>query len=463
MLSWVHAHYTDLYDDAWNQAYGSAFEETSKKNPMTPALDVEQLAKQVGCTAAEITGTIQDVENDILAWPSVESEVLERESKLPYKYEQVHFDGLPYLLRIERNDQEERLRVLLKRMEKLRDIMHQMEKLINYQSLLDRARDSPVYVDHSATRDANRQHPVNRTPLSAVQIAAQRLSLLQSGDIANIMMNSTFLTVKMAIMVYVFTRGASSLKTGMIAGLAFLYVTFETYKMTQRRLHMRMRAMQQAMGVQAGPQNEARAVPMTRQSSRTQNEVQENGNDEIVAPQSPVQYRVASPILLEYWIERIALWNLAQEDEQLGFQPAVGRTRQARRRRRGAQADQSVLIRALRDYVMLPLLLFIVTLVPAIEQKRRRAIDLRDDLIRSTARKHEEQQERLRRVNEADKQSIGQPAPPEVPPFLQSAYAQDILRRRGQGRQIDIGQELDAAAAANEDEGGLDQVDMGFL
>ncbi|PWN33618.1 uncharacterized protein FA14DRAFT_161379 [Meira miltonrushii] len=280
-----------------------------------------------------------------------------------------------------------------------------------------------------------------------------------------------------------------------MVGFASLYILYEGYRGLMKRVQVRRRAIRRALGRDGT--NEGRPNAANADNNRTNRQqdtppdspegTQNSNQQDVTVPPAPNRYTVFSPFLLEFWIERLAYWRMREEDREMGLRMSTGN----RNRAHPVQHDpMSKLVDVVNDCILMPVILFISTLIPEIEQRRRRAIDQRDELIRSTARKVEEQERRLR--EEEDKQSKEGPdgsakdssessskvnnstlnasttsVQIRQPALLRSRYAQRILdERRSEGRQIDIAQELEAAAAAaarEDGEGAMEQADMGFI
>lgn len=505
LISWTYARYVDIYEKEWNAIYGDENAHTRKSGS-----ELSELAAAMGCSIEEVNLCIDQLERDVLLWDSVDDAFSYEVSKNPFKYKNVTIDGLPYLLRVEQSPQSEKLRLLHSRIEHLRLLYHQIEKLINYHSILDRAVPTSAHVVSAGVLAVrgNGLHPaVGGAMIAPHQAQAidraifrNRFVGLQREDWFNVLFSTAFLTFKIGLLVYVFTRGASPTKQKYMVGFACLYILYESYRTLMKRVQVRRRAIRRALGRDAVNEGRANAANgddnrTNRQQGTSQNSAEGTGDQnqqEIPVPAAPNRYTIFSPFLLEFWIERLAYWRMSEEDREMGLRMSTGN-------RNGAQQVQhdpiSKLIGVMNDYILMPIVLFTSTLIPEIEQRRRRAIDQRDEMIRSTARKVEERERILR--EEADKQSKEGSGEEEKenskdqhdssskvststsmsvsntsiqirqPALLRSRYAQRILdERRSEGRQIDINQELEAAAAAaarEDGEGAMEPADMGFI
>lgn len=461
LLTWSYYKYVDMYEELWKDMYG----QWSKESGMAaePSKSVEQLAKSMECTEEEVLSAGKLVESEALQWLSLEEELAQgtaiNESDMTYRT--VTLQGLPYLLQVKRDARSGPLAVLLGRIKRLQDIIHRMDKLISYQTLFEQASNtSALQADMrsrqsamlaaAAAAGAATGNPGVAAAANAPRVYRFRVEF-NAHNFINVAVPAFLLSLKMTLLVYVFTRGASTFKTCLIAGAGALFVLLEAWKTAQRNNRNR----QPATATTA-------ARPADADPASTPETAQEEEGFESLRPRAPIRQRAASPLTLNYWIDSLAYIGLDAEERQFGWHPlptAASRPQQ-----------QSQLVKLIQEQVLLPLLLMLVTLVPDIEQKRRRAIDERDDLIRSTAKKVEDRKARLaektrEREQEGKKQgessrTLQSDAPDDVPSFLQHPYCQRIIRNRRTGRQIDIAQEIEAAAAAAE---GADQADMGFL
>lgn len=483
VLSWARARYVDTYEEVWNRSYGAAY----NINPRTPrAHSLHDLAQEKGVPVEHVESAVDALERDVFRWTSIESEVAlatsgsTHDDRSEYTYKQVDLQGLPYLLRTKPDAKAETLKILIERIQFLTDLVHKMGKLVNYEFLLEQSVSGTPHPQHARSeldfglpatatlRPAHAQFP----SLTPFRYLTRTFGALHREDVVNLALATFFLTFKMTILFYVFTRNASTFKRMLIASAAFAYVLFETYNMMSRQARLRRRALaqeQERAQARQPAQNETRDPSTDRTADtatgRTDSSTSDRNIDAALQiPVAPARFRTSSPLLLEFWIERLAYVGLAEEDYEIGLRVATseGRiipaaTQSPTRPPRGSSAW---LARTVHDFVVIPSLLFVATLVPEIEYRRRRAIEKREELIRSTARKIQGRQSQ-NSSNEDIPSGDGDQA---LPRFLQSEYSQRILRQQNQGRQIDIAQELEAAAGiANDEENGLDQVNMGFL
>lgn len=495
LISWTYTRYVDIYEKEWCALYDR--QDSQSEQTRQNGSELSKLATTIGCSIEEINLCIDQVERDVLLWDSVDESLAHEVVKSPFKYKNVTIDGLPYLLRIDQNIQTERLRLLHSRIKHLRLLYHQTEKLVNYQTIMERA--VPTSANLATAVRVNATYPIGGAMVAPNQAQAidraifrNRFVGLQREDWFGVLFSTAFLTFKIGLLVYVFTRGASSTKIKYMLGFASLYILFESYRLLMKRVQIRRRAIRRALGRDVANEGETNAADAGQnaggQPNPPQSTTEGNGQpneQEITVPLAPNRYTVSSPFLLEFWIERLAYWRLREEDRQMGLRTS---NEQQRRDRHAHPDPMGKIIDVINDFLLMPIILFISTLIPEIEQRRRRAIDQRDELIRSTARKVEEQERRLReeeeekkvkedgKSNTQDQSTSSSKGANETldpsnttsvqirqPALLRSRYAQRILdERRSQGRQIDIAQELEAAAR-EEGEGAMEQADMGFL
>lgn len=449
-----------MYEEMWKEMYGEWSKETDTIKQDT-SRNVEELAKEMNCSEDEILSAVKLVESEALQWPSLTEELdqssKEKESTMAYKT--VTLRGLPYLLQVKRDPRSGPLAVLLRRVKKLQDVIHRTDKLISYQTLFEqasntsalnanmRSRQSAMLAAATAAGNAAAIPGGGAAARNAPRARVYRIRLdLNAYNFLNVAVPAFFLSFKVTLLVYVFTRGASTLKTCLIAGAGAAFVLLEAWKTAQRHNRNRVQATRPA-------QSATRQADSSATVTGQEQTLEEEGFESL-RPTAPIRRRALSPLAIDYWIDSLAYIGLESEERQFGWHPLPSATSRPQ--------QQSFIAKIIQDQILLPLLLMFVTLVPEIEQKRRKAIDQRDDLIRSTAEKVEGRKARLAEKIQ-DKKEGGESAASiqEVPSYLQHPYCQRVIQNRRTGRQIDIAQELEAAAAA--DDGAANQADMGFI
>lgn len=345
------------------------------------------------------------------------------------------------------------------------------------------------------------------------------LFVINLDELFHIALPLFFLSFKLSILLYVFTRHASPFKRYCLISLAVLYVVYEGYSMVQRRARLRETADRLRRAAEDGQRN--RRAPSangngdtapegaqpTADAPASNQETQQGDTPARPAganvphaessvpdpnappppPRAPARYTATSPLVLNYWIEHVAYIGLEDEDVELGLQLPGG----------GGAATRAFTPRGYWTYkvfarVIVPLILFVGTLVPEIEKRRRKAIEEREHVIRTVARIEEERQARLAEERERASGQDGQNtsvtatavngAPtegasstsaehsatlsgateqPAGRPLLHSEYSERVLRRRGAaGREFER-DPLDVAAEADADEFAED--DLGFF
>lgn len=468
LLTWSYYQYVDQYESLWKEMYGQWSKEPAAA--IETSKSVEQLAKEMDCSIEEVLSAVKLVETEALQWSSLEEEIakVSQADKTGMTYKTVTLQGLPYLLQVKRDSRSGPLQILLGRIKRLQDVIHRIDKLISYQTLFEQASNTSALQADMRSRQsallaaAAAANGAIVPPTGAPDARPRRYMLeieFNLNHFLTVAVPSFLLSLKVTFLVYIFTRDASTFKTCMVAGIGAAYVMFSAWKTIQRQTNERRGAER--------PQAQAQ-----RRSGTTtpQPEVASEQNSlESLRPRAPVRQRATSPFTLDYWIDSLAYIGLASEEREFQWHPMM--------EQRGDQ-QQNLYWKAVKNYLLLPLLLMVVTLVPEIEQKRRRAIDERENLIRSTAKKVEDRKARLseKKEDREEKQdelsssslSSSIVVDEEIPSFLQHSYCQRVIHQRRIGRQIDIAQELEAAAAAagaaGAGEPNMGQAaDMGFI
>lgn len=383
---------------------------------------------------------------------------------------------------------------IAERLNILQDLSVRLDRLINFQNLLSLPF-SPSNDNSSrpGLRLRLERHRQDATTIAAAQRQGRRRPRmhptlnLNLEEAFHVLFAVLFLSFKMAILVYIFTKGASELKKTVLIATAVVYIALEAWKLAKRRQARREQALQHRQQQQEVAQEQQeyqqqreqdprqRHQAETAQHTTTVSEAEAEGDD--LTPRAPSRAVTASPVSVEFWLEKLAYLHLEDEDGQLGFRLHSDDTRGSPRI--SSNTSRGVLS-LIHEILLLPLFLAIATLVPEIEERRRRAIEARNALIRGTARKFEERISRaLQKAPPEDPKTnlssfAGQlnqegqnqtRATSEAPALLKTVYAQRLLekyRNDNPGRQLDVQEELDAAAAQNAGRGG-EEADMGFF
>lgn len=365
-----------------------------------------------------------------------------------------------------------------------------------------------------------------------------------------------FLCLKISILLFVVSRNASFYKKVFLHVTAALYVLYQGHNMLRRARRLRHAADRirraAATGGDAGdrlarrtaqrratapqgtnaahrpaiPAGGANATPNVNVDANTTIAVNSGGptrnaeEDPFAPPPplyAPVRFRATSSYSAQWWLEQVAYAGMAREDMQLGLLPPRPRAVANARATTAADGNRSLLQiifpfafegQETRQHphsslgpldflptFLLALLLFLGTLLPEIEQLRRRAIEERESFIRVAARKEQERKEKREEIEknrreQAEKEarekeakeegedagnssqteregnrdqpfastskpttassqatnSTGQPEVPSGPSVLTSEYGERILRGANRSGGIRSGAELDLEA-----------------
>ncbi|CAO1615124.1 unnamed protein product [Sympodiomycopsis kandeliae] len=200
-----------------------------------------------------------------------------------------------------------------------------------------------------------------------------------------------FLTIKIGVVLYIFSHNASPTKRAILYGGSFLYLLSEMFKAWSRRRrrleHARRRAGRAVAGNQQGHRNHTRPASRTPASQPTAHHL---------IPKAPLRYTAASVTQYRFWLQRIAYIGLEAEDLEMGFRPhgsqaqawmiQVTRESMAYRRsltRRGMALYLSYIdIPGFCKQIAQAIFLSLATLVPEVEELRAEQIRKRDNMIR---------------------------------------------------------------------------------
>lgn len=423
------------------------------------------LAQKSGSSRPE-TRTIQpfaqsrlltSIETTLLGWEPVPmphqdhaaTTSLDADNKSRYIYQQVSHRGLPYLLRISTTplavQRSQALATLLHRITTLGNMIDKLENVIMLGTLI---QSQPL---HSSTASSV-PGAIAPTQLNGAAAAGRALALEQGGviagashfvqsilrslrgitvaDVTAVIMPMAMISFKLGILLSVMLRGADPFKWYFVLGMASIYVVFESYRIVQRRMRARQRmALHPAAAAQL-PQHEVQAAaannnagpaadaaprtdgapmvganvpsaPLNEQAAERQ--ATEDPFRPLPPPQAPPRLRSRTRFSYDWCIDCVALLGLDAEDVELGLLPASGaRTREA-----------SWVERVLNSEWLLPILLFVVTMMPAVEQRRRRAIEERERVIRKWTRLEQERRQRV--VELQEKQAAERGDAPDSP------------------------------------------------
>ncbi|CAO1636396.1 unnamed protein product [Parajaminaea phylloscopi] len=237
-------------------------------------------------------------------------------------------------------------------------------------------------------------------------------------DVVQIVVPLFFLSLKLALLLYVCTPGMSKPKRSAMYVAAVLWVAFTAFKAWKRRLRRRETARRRALRGTARVDGDRREEDESRRQRRSEHRRQRShdawaewsaqGPEEQqrapFLPRAMKRLTETSIASLEFWRQRLAFYGLEEEDQDLGFRPNPSQVsswavRHARQRLRlSAQSMpqgpdfQSLLTRtvtkSLRVLTSLPGLLtycaylYFVTLTPQLEELRASEVRRRQRAIK---------------------------------------------------------------------------------
>lgn len=369
-----------------------------------------------------------------------------------YFYQQVSHRGLPYLLRVATTaydgQRSEVLHTLLERISMLRSMVDKLENIIMLGRLLRGAASidtSSASTQLSGSAVTGRAAAVEQGGIAA---SATRLSQafleaarsLTLADATAVIIPMFFVGFKVGILLSVMLRGADTTKKYFILGMASVYIAFESYRIVKRRMRVRQRLMPQppqppqpnAPPAAEGNENQAATpapAPMGANvptAPSHEEAVERQATEEplrpLPPPQAPPRFRSRTRFSYDWWIDLLAFIGLDAEDAELGLLPAPGTNAAAALAANPnatpapAHDETHWLERVLISSWVLPFVLFFVTMMPAVEQRRKRAIEERERVIRKWTRLEQERRERAQEVlqrqqeeneKEKEKDSVG--------------------------------------------------------
>ncbi|CBQ69737.1 conserved hypothetical protein [Sporisorium reilianum SRZ2] len=384
-----------------------------------------------------------------------------------YLYQQVSHRGLPYLLRISTTpltaQRSEALSTLLERITTLGTMVEKLENVIMLGRLIQVQRpasSSPAAGAETAQLNgaaaAGRAMALEQGGIVAgmtriAQRAVEACREITVADATAVIVPMAFVGFKVGILLSIVLRGEDTLKRYFVLGMASVYVVFESYRIVQRRMRVRQRmaprvpapappqhhAQQQGDG-QAGtgdagaPPAGANVPAAPSHEEQVERQATQEPLRPLPPPQAPARIAARTRLSLDWCIDHMAFLGLDAEDAELGLLPAPGAAGTA-----GAPA-RSWVQRVLTSEWMLPALLFVFTMMPAVEQRRKRAIEERERVIRKWARLEHERRQRvqdmMRAVEEktrADHQaSVEQSGSAPTMPVAGASAAEDLDLQR---------------------------------
>ena len=226
-----------------------------------------------------------------------------------------------------------------------------------------------------------------------------------------------FLAFRVAIMLWVFVKDMRGFKQHAILFVAGAWFCWQVIALVrkerarirrdERRQHPELQqqqqqqqqqrqqaeAQQQAHGAGTSEQTGTQSRGAAQPNEGVQDEADRDANP-LPSPLAPQRYTIDSPLHWQWWIEHVAYFGMEEEDVELGFTPRTAHGRNA-----GAR-PRPTLFNALVTFVVL----FIGTMLPEVEVRRRSAVIDREALILKTAKLESERKERVR-VREEERET----------------------------------------------------------
>lgn len=368
----------------------------------------------------------------------------------------------------------------------------------------------------AAGRDVPNQQPAQPEAAAAgSQRPATAVPPPSLTEIMSLLVPLFFLALKLSILLYIFTRGASRTKRAVMISVAATWILFEGMRAWARR-NRRLRHAMRQRDPQQRPQRNRASVPAANgtnnASSSSPTAPAADQLAPLVVPHAPQRYTTSAITDPQFWIQHLALYGLEEEDRQLGFRPSAAQAQiwsvlhardrhQTRARERAARRHRnSVLGRLSQAYTLVsdlsrpshlielfvyPMFLYSITLVPQFEELRGEEVRRRERLIKKWwTQRGSKWVEKQRRSMEEEKAkqdgdskeaqasssaSSSSTQAPQLPRLLKHPYVLRLLKLRmsadglvepiddassGQGNdggRINIQDELDAARDAERD------------
>lgn len=297
-----------------------------------------------------------------------------------------------------------------------------------------------------------------------------------------------FLAIKLCILLYIFTRGASPLKRNVMYGITALWIAVEMIRAWRRRIRRLESARRRAARARRSPNTQRRAAAVAAASGGAaaggQTSAQQpSGTSVAGVPMAPQRHSVTSPAQPRFWLQRIAFLGMEEEDLNLGLRPSAAqahtwmirmtreRISQSRRRHGGLNLLARIDISKLLNDLTFPCVLYLTTLIPEVEELRAAEVRKRERLIKKWWTSHGKDWVEAKRQALAsgstdggdDENADPSRASAELPRLLKHPYVLKLLQLKptpdglvgaidgdsadanaSSGRQIDIQEELDA-------------------
>ncbi|KAJ1018088.1 hypothetical protein NDA16_004957 [Ustilago loliicola] len=397
-----------------------------------------------------------------------------------YFYQQVSHRGLPYLLRVATTTSDcqrsEVLHALLERISTLRAMIDKLENIIMLGRLLRGATSigvpdasgAPASTQLSGSAAAGRAMALEQGGIiaSATRLSQATMEAARSltfADATAVIIPMFFVGFKVSILLSVMLRGADTVKKYFVLGMASIYVAFESYRIVKRRMRVRQRTLprpaqppQPNAAPVAGGDAEQPATPTPAPMGANvptapshEEAVERQATEEplrpLPPPQAPPRFRSRTRFSYDWWIDHLAFIGLDAEDAELGLLPAPGTNAAAALAANpnatpaSAHEETLWLERVLISNWVLPFVLFFVTMMPAVEQRRKQAIEERERVIRKWTRLEHERRERAqellqRQQEEKEKETASQDR------GLGQANVQSHTANVGSGDNLDLQQ-----------------------
>ena len=388
--------YESIYDEAYRaqKASSSSFTFTSSPTPPLPSQ----------------SDLLTSVESTLLGWDPIEipSDTMNAAStssgsETQYVYQQVTHQGLPYLLRIST----------------LRSVIDKLDNITMLGRLISsrQSQPSPTLTQLSGSSASGRTIALERggfvsniTLLTRNIVASLRE--VTFADVSAVIVPMFFVGFKVGILLSVMLRGAEGSKKWFLLGMASIYVLFESFRIVQRRMRVRQRTAvaPPAQDVQNPPAHPPTPAPMganvptaPSHEENVEQQATQNPHLPLPPPRAPARFTHHTRYSYDWWLDHLAFIGLDVEDSELGLQPSSPDAADSSRDIRQKNWVERILISSW----VLPLVLFVVTMMPAVEQRRKRAIEERERVIRKWTRLETERRERLAEL-EKEKEEGGE-------------------------------------------------------
>lgn len=452
--------YVLMYESVYNEAYAAQKSAGSSHTPPSPRHVQSAL--------------LTNVETTLLGWnpvqlPTQDSASSSSDTNEPqYLYQQTTHRGLPYLLRLTTSpldvQRSETLHTLLHRISTLRSMIDKLENIIMLGRIFSSSSTSspsttPLQPPQAGTLE---QGGLVASTYRLTQTLRSGLRSTTFADVTAVLIPMFFLGFKVGILLSVMLRGADRFKKYFVLGMASCYIAFESYRIVQRRMRVRQRrpdtpvapaAPTPAPAASAGAN--VPAAPSVEETAERQ--ATESPHLPLPPPQAPPRFSArTTSFSLDWWIDHMAFIGLNAEDEELGLLPS------------SPGSAGNVFTKLLSSTFILPLLLFVVTMVPAVELRRKRAIEERERVIRKWIRLEQERRERVAELEQKEQGGSEEVRVGREDEELQqkrAEYADRVLRqrRRTEAEDVDDEDRLQAIAGEDDDDAGGMMEDMNIF